>query len=354
MGRTPREAPSADYLTLQPSPRAIVDRATGGYIPGWYETFEGMPNIADSCAPKRAFQTWYHLQIDHPDRFVVLNLANVALASNVAILVFDKKAEVFDHVSIVRPFRAGLVSLSADLSRIEDKATASWIERKGDRVFFSLRAGHLRAEGEARSSIGPEFVQVTGFQHGRGSFQRYGNLELIRGTLSVGSRVHQLEPGLPIASDQTAGHQRGLQHWHWLCTSGYARNERTGERVAFGMQLAQDRERAVPHAVGHKYLLWLGGKLHKFEQAEVDYRVLSADTRDTGPWRIRMWRDTPQLSADVAIVPRAHRREKKSVILMDADFNQHYGELTGSVVVDGETYRLEPSFATLEDSRLEI
>ncbi len=354
LGRTPQAAPAADYLTLQPSPRTLVDRETGRYIPGWYETFDGVANVSDSSAPKGAFQTWYHLQIDHPERFIVLNLANVALASNVAILLYEKKTDTFEHVSLVRPFRAGLVSLSADLSRIEDSATGSWIQRKGDRVFFSLRAGHLRSEGEAQMAIGPEFVQVTGFHAGRGSFQRYGNLILTRGTLSIGDRTHVLEPGLPIASDQTAGHQRGLQHWHWLCTSGYAKNERTGERVPFGMQLSKDRERAVPRAVGHKYLLWLGGKLHKFANAEIDYRILSDKTRDTGPWTVRMWRDNPELSADIAIVPRAHRREKKSAILMDADFNQHYGELTGTVVVAGDRYVLEPSFTTLEDSRLEL
>ena len=42
------------------------------------------------------------------------------------------------------------------------------------------------------------------------------------------------------------------------------------------------------------------------------------------------------------------------MVLVNADFNQYYGALSGRVHVDGRTWRVDKLFAVTEESALEL
>ena len=57
---------------------------------------------------------------------------------------------------------------------------------------------------------------------------------------------------------------------------------------------------------------------------------------------------------DLAFQPRFHRRERRYLWLVNTDFNQYYGALSGTVHIDGESWRLDEVFAVTEESLLEL
>jgi hypothetical protein len=121
-----------------------------------------------------------------------------------------------------------------------------------------------------------------------------------------------------------------------------------------GVQVHRDHpDRARPVVRSLKYAVWLDGQLRKLPDAAFEPGVQNEATRESGPWRLV----NPSGDGDgveLTFTPRFHRRETKTAWLIDADFNQYYGEVEGTLTLDGERWRVLPTFAVMEDSRLEM
>ena len=328
------------------------------YHAGWFERFDGSFNFEDTRALPRALQAWVHLSIDAPDHFIILNLADLAKAGQTAILVADKESGEFRHAAVTRMFTRNQVKLSERYSHFRDVATGSMVRTDvdHDRWHFSVHAEDVHLVGTARRVGGPPFTQVTRFQRMRGSLQRYGNVAIEHAVLSIGGRVIPIPAGTLGTFDHTVGHQRGLQNWNWVASVGRARCEQTGETSVLGVQVAKDRPLARPVVQSHKQVVWVDDQLHKIPSAEFAYTYTAAADKETGPWQIR---STPGGAdqgrwLDLTFEPRFHRRERKSVVLVDADFNQYYGTLRGRIGVAGQTWVLDDFFAVCEESLLEL
>jgi len=344
----------ADYRTLRPSPERLV-RKDGTYDAGWYERFDGALNFDDSSSFSIALQRWFHLSLDAGDRFIVCNLADLSKAANVAVLVVDKVNGRFTNRSLTRVLPTNNLDISDDLCSWKDGETGSFLKVSPDltRFDFSIRADDLHVAGAARHILGPPLVQVTRFQRGRGSLQWYGNLELEHGVVAVDGVVHPLPPGSMGLYDRTAGHQRGISAWNWIAASGVAEEEGSGRRVRMGIQVARDRTLARPQVHSHKNLVWVDDRLYKLPTPAFEYEVLSEETRDTGPWRI-VSEDGAGGRWDLTFRPDHHRRDRQQLWLVEGDFNQHYGAVSGVVTVDNRRFIIRDWFAVCEESLLEL
>jgi hypothetical protein len=357
VGRSPRMVDHAvDYLQRQPGPERIISE-DGTYNAGWFEDFTGDFNFGDSSAFDMAMHRWFHVTIDAPDHFIVWNLADFSRAGNTAVLVAYKKTGRFEHASITRLFNLNDIQVDPPHRHFQDPNSNSFtaVDEHEGRFRFSMHADHIHISGVAERVLGPAMVQCTRFHRGRGSLQWYGCVRLVHGTLTVGDEVIQLAPGSFGTYDRTMGHQRGLQGWNWIATVGEAIGP-DGQRAQMGIQVARDIDgRAVPVVSSKKYIVWVDGQVAKVPHAEFTYE--SNDGRETGPWRIHSHEgDVPEGEdgMDLHFHPDFHRREQKAAGLMVADFNQYYGEVHGSVVINGQRWELLPTFAVTEDSLLEL
>ena len=355
VGRTPAELDERiDYLSIQPSPDSLIG-PDGRYRAGWFDRFDGDFNFDDSQALAQAFQAWMHLSFDTPEHFVVLNLADLGKAGQTAILVADKATGAFHHAAETRLFTRNRVKLHPPFQRFRDQATGSMMATDHDhsRWSFSLHANDVHIIGTARRIGGPPFTQVTRFHRMRGSLQRYGNLMIEQATLSIGTHVIHIPAGTLGTFDHTVGHQRGLQSWNWVAAVGRATCEEDGSTSILGLQVAKDRTNARPVVHSAKFAIWVEDTLHKVPSARFEYDYRHEAEKKTGPWHIYS-PDPGSRWLDLRFRPQFHRRERKNVVLVDADFNQYYGTLSGRVHLDGRTWRIEDYFAVCEESLLEL
>ena len=352
VGRTPEVLDTGvDYLHRRPGPTRLIG-SDGHYNAGWFEHFEGQLNLQDSDALDLSFQRWFHLSFDGPQHFIVCNLANLTRASNCALLVVDKRTGAFEHVSLTHLRPGDTVRHDDALRHFHDDETGSFLRTSADlsTVHVCMRTEHLSFVARAKHALGPPLIQCTRFQRGRGVLQWYRILQVETGLLAIGDRVFQVPAGTLGCSDRTVGHMRGIQAWNWVAAVGWARELATGQRVRLGIQIAKDRDHARPMVLAKKYAIWLEDSLHKLPSAQFRYELLDEDNR-TGPWRIVSEGDQ---ALELDFEPRYHRREERHLMLVNADFNQYYGTLSGRVTVDGRAFELEPCFAVTEQSLLEL
>jgi catechol 2,3-dioxygenase-like lactoylglutathione lyase family enzyme len=355
-GRTPEVLDTGvDYLSQRPPPGRLI-REDGTYDAGWFDAVPTQLNFQDSSAFEISFQRWFHLSFETPQHFLVLNIAHLGKAGNTAVLVCDKETGNFETASLTHILGANEIQVGPRAAHFHDPDSGSFVRVSDidEAVEFSLCAEGLAVVGMARRILGPPLIQATGFQRGRGSFQRYGNLEIVHGTLAIRDRVLPLPAGSLGSFDRTMGHQRGLQNWNWLAAVGHAVNESNGQGCRLGIQVARDRDQARPVVVARKYAVWTEDVLHKVPEAVFEYTIDDLESRDSAsPWRITS-PGCKETWLDLTFTPRFHRREHRFLWLMKADFNQYYGDLSGRVRVGGQTYLLDPMFAVTEESLLEL
>ncbi|MCB9761411.1 MAG: DUF2804 family protein [Alphaproteobacteria bacterium] len=355
LGRTPEQLDlDIDYLARKPGPRCLI-ADDGTYNAGWFESFDGELNFDQSSAFNLALHRWFHLSVDTPERFIVCNIADFYKGGNTAVLVADKRTGAFNAPSRTYMGPQNDITATPDGLRFIDPASHSFLATTADNgVFtFSVHADDVHLSGQGRLAVGPPFVHVTRFHRGRGSLQFYGAFELEHGTLVMGDEVIPLPAGALGTFDRTLGHQRGLQAWNWIAATGYATHAASGRRALICVQVARDREMARPVVLSRKYVVWVDDQVRKVPEAAFHYDVTDEDTRETGPWHIHS-AERGESWLDLHFTPRFHRRESRSAVVLVADFNQYYGEVSGQVCLDGELWELEPTFAVAEESLLQV
>ena len=354
-GRTPSELDlGIDYLEQVDSPERLIS-AEGTYNAGWFKSWQGEVNWEASSAFQMAFHRFFHLTLDTGRHFIVWNIADFHRAGNTAILVVDQSTGRFEQESITGLFGRNQVHVSSDQRLFRDAQNHSFIRVDPDdrQITFSVHAGGLHLVGVAEQALGPPLVQCTRFHRGRGSLQWYGNLRLLHGTLSIDGEVFPLPPGCLGTYDRTAGHQRGLQNWNWIASVGRARCREDGRECDLGLQVHQDRAGARPRVLSKKHAVWVDGRLHKVPTATFAYDLLDEQSRKTGPWRITSEEGQAEW-LDLTLTPRFQRREHRARVLLNVDFNQYYGAISGRLRVGGRTLYFDDMFAVAEESLLEL
>jgi Protein of unknown function (DUF2804) len=354
-GRTPAVLETAvDYDQQAPPPPALIG-PDGTYNAGWFPRFDGRINLDDSGAFDLALQAWFHVGIDAGRHLIVVNLADLHKASNTAVLVWDRVTGrlVTGSETDLGPVRS--VTWSPDARHFHDEGRGSFLLVDNDDECFelSMHVGGLHLTVVARHALGPPYVQVTRFQRGRGSLQWYGNLVVEQGLLVVDGKVIPLPPGSLGHYDRTVGHQRGIQAWNWLAFNGTATHRASGRQAQLGLQFAQDRAAARPAVDHRKRMVWLDGVLRKLPAGAFEYTVLDPTTGATGPWRVHSVEAGPG-AYDLHFQPRFVRREGRHRLLVHAVLAQHYGDVSGSIWVEGEEWRVDSLPAVAEESHLEL
>jgi hypothetical protein len=226
---------------------------------------------------------------------------------------------------------------------------------------FDVTANGLRVRGKATEILTPAYTQVHRFHDGYGALGVWGNVSLTEGTVTVAGEEHALTPGAMGLYDRTVGHQRTTLNWNYLATSGHARNRVTGEVRTFSVQGAIDRSRSRPLVNTKNHGFWIESRFTKVEELVFDYE-LDAKTQEFGPWHIytpaadgRTTRVDLTLSAPPGFDHLFHRRNQSADLwIVERDFHQVYGVVTGTLELDGATWDIEPNTWALAEQALVV
>jgi Protein of unknown function (DUF2804) len=350
MGCVPETLDLSEYQLdqLRPPPAELID-AEGDYQGGWYEdTIEGL-NFDDSSAPEGDKKRFLHVAFDDPDYYVVGNVADMGSASNVALLVVEKATGRLHDVSLTGLFADNKVEVDPTHTRFEDPTTGSLLELSPEGgLIVDLHAEQLDLVGTASPAFALPFIQVTPFHEGHGSYQIWGNVVIEEMLLHIDGEARSLQAGSPGGYDRTAGHQRHEQNWNWFSVSGTATRQSTGELVPFALTWGKDRAEARPRVEALKYPTWAGEDYGKVDEVDFAYQK-DPETAETGDWSIT------GPGVDITFRPVQHRRDLKGEAwLAETDFNQYYGEASGTFTLKGELYSFEEHFAVCEDSLIRL
>ncbi len=339
-----------DYGLLQKGPTKIIGD-DGNYEPGWFESFVGEQNFQEAACPGRRFQKWFHVHFETPDYFIVANIADLNLGGNVALLVHDKSSGETKKSS--KTYYLGLNRIQTDKQNMHfrDPVTHSEIRlNAAGEVFFQISTPDMTLRGEAEECMGKPFTQSTLYSEGMGTLQWWGNLKLRRGELTMEAETLSLPPGCLGAYDRTVGHRPQKQNWNWLSVVGDALDEQSGQLVSFSLQVSKERELAQPRIDSKKYNLWVDGEHRKFSDLSLEY-TSNPKTKKSGDWVILAVGEDESLALRFA--PRTHRREEKRLpLVLDVDFNQYYGTVSGFFTRRGRRFRVDSTFAVAEESRM--
>lgn len=352
--------PTADrYLERRPSPDALVD-ARGVYQGGWYESFTGAFNQDQAAGDAYNLKQWLHVNVDDPRFYVVVQMVRTDFAGNVAVVVTDKQTGDFHSEDVVQMFSDSL-KCDAAVTTLSDPATGSHMTLVDGQLDFDVNANGLRVRGKANEILTPPLTQIHRFHDGYGALGVWGNLSLTEGAVTVKGEEHPLTPGALGLYDRTVGHQRTTLHWNYLATSGRARNRVTGEVRTFSVQGAIDRSRSRPQANTRNHGFWIESRFSKVEELVFDYELDPA-TQAFGPWHIY----TPEAPGrgarvDLTLSPPPgferlfHRRNQSADLwIVERDFHQVYGVVTGTLELDGASWDVEPGTWALAEQALVI
>lgn len=347
------------YLERRASPEALVD-ARGVYNGGWYESFTGAFNQAQAAGDAYNLKKWLHVNVDDPRFYVVVQMVRTDFAGNLAVVVTDKQTGAFHSEDVVQMFSDSLKCDDA-VTSLTDPATGSHLTLVDGKLDFDVNANGLRVRGKGTEILSPPLTQIHRFHDGYGALGVWGNVTLDEGAVTVGGEEHTLTPGSLGLYDRTVGHQRTTLNWNYVATSGFARNTVTGEVRRFSVQGAIDRERSRPLANTRNHGFWLEGRFRKVEELRFDYET-DAATQEFGPWHIhtppepgRAARVDLTLSPPPGFERLFHRRNQSADLwIVERDFHQVYGVVTGTLELDGETWRVEPGTWALAEQALVV
>lgn len=351
------------YLERRPSPAAIID-AQGRYQGGWYESFTGEFNQARAAGDPYNLKSWLHVNVDDPRFYVVVQMVRTDFAGNIAVVVTDKQTGAFHSEDLVQMFSDSL-TCDAAVTTLNDPQTGSSMKLVDGQLEFDVKANGLRVRGKAHEILLPPLTQIHRFHDGYGALGIWGNVVLDEGAVMVAGEEHALTAGSLGLYDRTVGHQRTTLHWNYLATSGLAKNRATGEVRRFSVQGAIDLGRNRPFADTRNHGFWIDSasgpaRFTKVEALKFEYQTDA--NGEFGPWHVF----TPEAEGrtariDVTISPPPgfhalfHRRNKSADLwIVERDFNQIYGVVTGTLVLDGETWELEPNTWALAEQALVI
>ena len=347
------------YLERRESPSTIVD-SRGVYRGGWYESFTGAFNQSAAAGNAYNLKSWLHVNIDDPRYYVVFQMVRTDFAGNIAVIVTDKQTGEFHSEDLVQMFSKSLTCDPA-VTTLSDPETGSSMSLVDGKLEFDVKANGLRVKGKATEFLQPPLTQIHRFHDGYGALGVWGNVRLDEGTITIAGQEKTLTPGSLGLYDRTVGHQRTTLHWNYVATSGRARSRATGEVRTFAVQGAIDLPRSRPLANTRNHGFWVEGRFAKVEELRFEYETLEGG-KDFGPWHVF----TPLASGrtarvDLTISPPPgfeklfHRRNQSADLwIVERDFHQIYGVVTGTLELDGVTWDVEPNAWALAEQALVV
>lgn len=346
------------YLERRSSPDAIID-AKGNYQGGWYEAFTGTFNQAKASGDPYNLKSWLHVNVDDPRFYVVVQMVRTDFAGNIAVVVTDKQTGAFHSEDVVQMFSDSLTCDDA-VTTLNDPSTGSHMSLIDGVLEFDVVANGLRVKGRTHEVLLPALTQIHRFQDGYGALGIWGNVVLDEGSVTVSGEQHALTAGSMGLYDRTVGHQRTTLHWNYVATSGFAKNRATGEVKRFSLQGAIDLPRNRPLVNTRNHGFWVEGRFTKVEALSFTYDTDAAG--EFGPWHVftpeaegRTARVDVTISAPPGFKHLFHRRNQSADLwVVERDFNQVYGVVTGSLFLDGETWDVQPDTWALAEQALVI
>ncbi|GEM_PF-822582 len=349
------DASAGKYLEMRDGPPRMVD-GNGNYVPGWWSKFDGKFNAGDATGEAYTFKTWLHFNIDDPKYYVVAQLVVTDIAGNLAIAVSDKTTGEFYEEDIVYTFGDQISGDDAATS-FTDSDTGSSIALKDGVLTFELKTDGIDIVGRATEIFDRPLIQTTAYQAGYGDLIFWGNIRLDEGALTLDGTKHTLAPGSLGLYDRTIGHKRTTMNWNYVAMAGVATDLANGATATIALQGSVDKERTKPFVDAKAFALWVDGQIFKVPQLHFDYRLNDASTRTTSPWRVHTGSKPGDDGLDMTVKPPKgrdrmfHRRNKSAELwLFERDFNQYYGEASGTITRGGRTWSFERLYVLLEDA----
>ena len=340
----------ANYRQISSSPEKMIEQ--GRYVAGWFESFDGLINVADAGPGAGRLSSWLHVTFDTPTHFVGAHLADMGIAGHTAVLIVEKEREIAHDRSKKSMLWKKKMRIDEGFTRFEDLRSDSFIAMTPTGgVELNVSTSGLSIQARAEPAFCAPFVQTTAQPGAKGSLQWWGNLQLVEGVaIKDGHRI-ELPQGAFGAYDRTIGHRASIQNWNWLSTSGVATGLDSGQLVPFSMQMAKDGPRSKPPVDGHKTTIWVGDTMVKLPAITFEYERLDSDNR-TGAWVIAT-EEGGASGMRLTFTPRFKRRETGAIpMVYQADFNQYYGVISGEFWLPEGRYVVDDVFALTEDSYL--
>jgi len=349
---TKKTTPSVDAskhhggFTSPKAPPAHIIDAEGQYKNGWFRQFNHTPNTTQSAAPKSRLQFWFHLHCESDTHYFSANVAQMGLVANVSLVVICKETGACTHSSKKHWLWNNQVKQTGGCALIWDPISKSCVSQDNTgQIEFCFHTDEHSFFGTAEPTIGPPFVQSTSLSSGYGSLQWWGPIRFTNAVFTHGEKSIPIQQGSLGGFDRTIGHRTRKQHWNWLSAQGMAQGE-NDESLPFALQLAVNHLRPEALPDPKKYNVWIDSRLFKFDTVRfipgAQWEIVGQ-----GAW------SAEKLS--LRFQPTWCRHEKSGhPAIFGGHFKQYYGQLLGSMTIQGKRYGIETSFALVEDSRLNI
>jgi hypothetical protein len=280
---------------------------------------------------------WHFLSLHHNDIFLAFAVAQLGYVSNLFAYAVDKRTGKIHEWGARLPLGRGL-SLGA--SSIEgrtvwrSRGAALDIMNEHDAWAVQLELKDLSAQfrilrDEAMALVFPLSPDRAAYTH-----KEAGNP--VSGTLQLFGESFALNPDDCFgASDWTRSFSNYVTAWNFACFGG--RDEK-GRRIGLNLSalIYDEKENTV----------WVDGRSHRVGAT----RFILPETKNLARerWRMETTQPASEVSLDLEFEPLGARREHVSLGILASKFTQAFGYYSGTIRVNGESYRVNRIFGVAE------
>jgi hypothetical protein len=287
---------------------------------------------------------WHFLSMDHSDIFLAFAVAQLGYVANLFAYAVDKRSgkihEWGERVLLGRTLSFGASSIQGQ-TVWQSRACHLQILNQPTAWQIDLSIGKLTANvqimrDEAMALVFPLASNRAGYTH-----KEAGNR--VRGELQLAEEKFVLTPENCLgASDWSRSFSNRITEWFFACF---------GTRDAQGTRLGLNLSGLIYDDVtgaSQENTVWVDGLAFKVGAAE--FQLPQARELDRKPWRIQAAdpHDSAKLIVDLTFEPLGARREHVSLGILASKFTQAFGYYSGTISVNGHSYRVNRAFGVAE------
>jgi len=321
----------------------VSANVTDGYLED-YANWLRQPTRWNAWFRSLRLKEWHFVSLNHDDYFVAFAVAQLGYVSNLFVYAFDKRTgrmhEWGDRVLLGRSLAFGESSIKGDTVWQSRNCYLKILNQpKGWNI--QLAVGPLSADfhmerDEAMALVFPLATNRAGYTH-----KEVGNR--VQGRLKIDGEEFSLSPENCLgASDWSRSFSNRITQWYFACLA--CRSE-GGHRIGLNLsRLIYDDSQGM----SQENTVWLDGISYQTGPA----RFILPETKElqTKAWRIEAANlEKPSaLSVDLTFEPLGARREHVSLGFLASKFTQAFGNYSGTVSMNGQSYRIERAFGVAE------
>jgi hypothetical protein len=302
------------------------------------------PNRWNSWLRTLRLKEWHFISIDHPDIFLAFAVAQLGYVSNLFAYAVNKKTgrihEWGERVPLGRNLKFGASSIQgvtvwqsrrSHLQIINQPSTWA-IELKLDK----LEADFQISRDEAMALVFPLAQNRAGYTH-----KEAGNG--VKGEIQLAGETHKLTPENCLgASDWSRSFSNRITAWYFACFGGRDEN---GTRIGLNLSgLIYDDATGT----SQENTVWIEGR--SFPVGAARFILPDAKELNSKPWRIEAvdLQNPKQSAVALTFEPLGSRREHVSLGILVSKFTQAFGAYSGTISVNGHSYRVNRVFGVAE------